>query len=62
MTLRINDNRSDPGTATAQLGEIASDPAVTAIITGASTECLVAAAKTITDKGMPTILSHRPRR
>jgi branched-chain amino acid transport system substrate-binding protein len=55
VTLRISDNRSDPGAATAQLGEIASDPSVTAIITGASTECLLAAAKTINDKGMPTI-------
>jgi branched-chain amino acid transport system substrate-binding protein len=55
VTLRISDNRSDPGTATAQLGEIASDPAVTAVITGASSECLVAAAKTLNDKSMPTI-------
>jgi branched-chain amino acid transport system substrate-binding protein len=55
VALRISDNRSDPGTATAQLGEIATDPTVTAIITGASSECLVAAAKTLNDKGMPTI-------
>src|SRR5690242_19329275 len=41
VTLRISDNRSDPGTATAQLGEITSDPTVTAVITGASSECLV---------------------
>jgi branched-chain amino acid transport system substrate-binding protein len=55
VTLKISDNRGDPGTATAQLGAIASDPTVTAIVTGASTECLVAAAKTINDKGIPTI-------
>ena len=55
VALRISDNRSDPGTATAQLGEIAADPAVTAVITGASSECLLAAAKTLNDKGVPTI-------
>ncbi len=55
VTLKISDNRSDPGAATAQLGELADDPSVTAIITGASSECLVAAAKTINDKGVPTI-------
>lgn len=55
VTLKISDNRSDPGAATAQVGELAADPSVTAIITGASSECLVAAAKTINDKGVPTI-------
>lgn len=55
LELEIRDNRSDPATAATNLDQLASDPDVTAIITGACAECLVSAAGTINERGVPTI-------
>ena len=55
LTLRIEDNRSDPPTASAQISRFATDPSVSAIITGWSSESLIGAAKIINEKGVPTI-------
>lgn len=59
LELVVTDNRSDPATAAVNLREFASDPNVTAIITGQCGECVVAAAETIESQRVPTIsLAH----
>lgn len=55
VTLRIEDNRGEAATANSQISRFASDPSVSAIITGWCSECVVGAAKTINDKRVPTI-------
>lgn len=55
LRLDVRDNRSDPTSALRNIGALAEDPAVTALITGACSECVVGAAKTINDKGVPTV-------
>jgi branched-chain amino acid transport system substrate-binding protein len=55
VILRILDNRGEVGLATTQVGEFVGDPTVSAIITGSSSESLLAVAKTVNDKGVPTI-------
>lgn len=55
LELEIRDNRSDPATAATNLDQLAADPDVTAIVTGACAECLVAGAGTINERGVPTI-------
>jgi len=55
LELRILDNRSDSATAAQNIASLAADPTVTAIITGACAECLLAAVDTINNVGVPTI-------
>jgi branched-chain amino acid transport system substrate-binding protein len=55
LELDIHDNRSDPVTAASNIAQLASDPGVTAIITGACGECLAASVDTINERGVPTI-------
>ncbi len=49
------DNRSDKTLSLANITDFTSDPSVTAIVTGACSECVQAASKTINTKQVPTI-------
>jgi branched-chain amino acid transport system substrate-binding protein len=60
LRLDVRDNRSDEATAAANLGELTSDPAVSAIITGGCAECLLASVQTINEAGVPTISLAAP--
>jgi branched-chain amino acid transport system substrate-binding protein len=60
LELVVRDNRTDSATAAANLLELASDPSVTAIITGACAACVVEAAETINGVGVPTISLAAP--
>jgi branched-chain amino acid transport system substrate-binding protein len=60
LELEIRDNRSDPVTAASNLAQLASDPEVTAIVTGACGECLISALDTINERGVPTIALAAP--
>ena len=55
LELDIRDNRSDPAVSATNLREFASDASVAAIISGTCAECLLSAADTISDEGVPTI-------
>jgi branched-chain amino acid transport system substrate-binding protein len=55
LVLRIQDNRSDPTSSLRNISTFADDPSVIAVVTGACSECVVGAAKTINDKRIPTI-------
>jgi branched-chain amino acid transport system substrate-binding protein len=55
VTLDIRDNRSDSTLSLTNIGEFANNSSVAALITGACTECVAKAAKTIADKQLPTI-------
>jgi branched-chain amino acid transport system substrate-binding protein len=55
LRLVVADNQTDGAVASGQITRFSEDATVTAIITGACTECLVAAANVVNDKGVPTI-------
>lgn len=55
IRLEPKDNRSDPNSSLRNIGEFADNPAVTAIIMGACSECAIGAAKAVNDKHVPTI-------
>jgi branched-chain amino acid transport system substrate-binding protein len=55
VTLRIDDNRTDPAVATSQISGYAADQKVSAIIAGGSSESILAAVETINRRGVPTI-------
>ena len=55
VALKVSDNRSDVGVSSAHIDELAKDPAVSGLITGWCSECLLAAAGNINAKGVPTI-------
>lgn len=59
LTLRTQDNRSDPTSSLRNISTFASDPNVVAIVAGSCDECTVGAAKTIDDKQIPTIALAR---
>jgi branched-chain amino acid transport system substrate-binding protein len=55
LVLRVRDNRSDPQVAASNLAELAADPAVTAIVSGACGRCVTAAAGQLDAHRVPTI-------
>jgi branched-chain amino acid transport system substrate-binding protein len=55
LVLRIQDNRFDPTASLRNISTFADDPTVAAIVTGSRGECVVGAAKTVTEKKVPTI-------
>jgi branched-chain amino acid transport system substrate-binding protein len=55
LVLRIQDNRFDPTASLRNISTFADDPTVAAIVTGSCSECAVGAAKTVTEKKVPTI-------
>lgn len=55
VRLEVRDNRSDKTLSTSNVSEFTSNPAVTAIITGACGDCAVAVAKPANDAKVPTI-------
>nr|MDT0661086.1 ABC transporter substrate-binding protein [Micromonospora sp. DSM 115978] len=55
IELRIEDNRSDATLALSNVSNFAEDPSVTAVITGACSECAVAAAKAVETAQLPTV-------
>jgi branched-chain amino acid transport system substrate-binding protein len=55
LVLRIQDNRSDRTSSLRNISTFGDDPAVAAVVTGACSECVVGAYKTINDKRIPTI-------
>lgn len=55
IRLDVKDNRSDPNESLRNINDFAADPAVQAIIMGSCNDCAVGAAKTVTDKRVPTI-------
>lgn len=55
LVLRIQDNRFDPTASLRNISTFADDPTVAAIVTGSCGECVVGAAKTVTEKKVPTI-------
>jgi branched-chain amino acid transport system substrate-binding protein len=55
LVLRIQDNRFDPTASLRNISTFADDPTVAAIVTGSCSECVVGAAKTVTEKKVPTI-------
>ena len=55
LVLRIQDNRSDPTASLRNIGTLADDQSVVAIVTGTCSECVVSASKTINDRKVPTI-------
>ena len=54
LQLVVKDNHDDPATAVADVAAL-TDSNVAAIVTGSCTDCLLAVAKTIEDKKIPTI-------
>ena len=54
LRLRVTDNRSDRSLALTNIAGFANDPDVTAIITGACADCLLAAAPTLNERRIPT--------
>lgn len=54
LRLKVTDNRSDRSLALTNIATFAADPEVTAIITGACADCLLAAAPTLNEKRIPT--------
>jgi len=55
LELRTLDNRNDPTASLRNISSFADDPRVAAVVTGFCDACVVSAAKTINDKGVPTI-------
>ncbi|MBT8224714.1 MAG: ABC transporter substrate-binding protein [Dactylosporangium sp.] len=55
VRLIVSDNRTESATALTQVTRFAANPDVSAIITGACTECAVAVSKTVEDRGIPMI-------
>lgn len=55
LRLVVRDNRSDPSQSLRNIGDFTEDPAVSAIVMGSCSDCAVGAAKTVNDKGVPTI-------
>jgi branched-chain amino acid transport system substrate-binding protein len=55
LELVVRDNRTDSATSASNLTDLAADPSVAAIITGACAPCLVAGADTVNTVGVPTI-------
>ncbi|MPZ27791.1 MAG: ABC transporter substrate-binding protein [Micromonosporaceae bacterium] len=55
LELRLRDNRSDPQVAAANLAELAADPAVTAIVSGACGPCAAGAAARLDEHRTSTI-------
>lgn len=55
LELAVRDNRGDTDIAVRQLGELAADPEVTAVITGTCGECAIAAAAELEQARVPTI-------
>jgi branched-chain amino acid transport system substrate-binding protein len=55
LVLRIQDNRFDPTASLRNISTFADDSTVAAIVTGSCSECVVGAAKTVTEKKVPTI-------
>jgi len=55
IRLEVRDNRSDVNLSVKNIGDFTNNPEVTALITGACSRCLVAAARTINDRKVPTI-------
>jgi branched-chain amino acid transport system substrate-binding protein len=55
LSLRLQDNRSDPTSTQRTIDTFAADPTVAAVLTGSCDDCVIGAARTINTKGMPTI-------
>jgi branched-chain amino acid transport system substrate-binding protein len=55
LQLRVKDNRTDPGVAVTDITDLAGQPDVVALVVGSCADCLTNAAKTINNKGIPTI-------
>ncbi|WP_305786155.1 ABC transporter substrate-binding protein [Symbioplanes lichenis] len=55
LVLRILDNGADPRSAVPDVGTLAADSSVAALITGSCNECTANSAKTINDQKIPTI-------
>jgi len=60
LELDVLDNRSDPATSAGNIEQLSADDGLTAIITGACAECVVAAVDTINGRGLPTISLAAP--
>lgn len=60
LELRVTDNRSDSATAAQNIAALAADESVSAIITGACAECVLAALDTVNNAGVPTIALAAP--
>lgn len=60
LELVVHDNRSDSAAAPSDLAALATDPDITAIITGGCADCLLAAVDTINEVGVPTISLAAP--
>lgn len=56
LSLRTQDNRSDPTSSLRNIGTFGGDKSVVAIVTGDCDQCAVGAVKTITDAKVPTIV------
>jgi branched-chain amino acid transport system substrate-binding protein len=55
LRLNIRDNRSDPTVSLTNVAGFLDDTNLTAIVTGACSDCLLGIAKTVNDKGIPTV-------
>ncbi|MEH1012173.1 ABC transporter substrate-binding protein [Micromonospora sp. CPCC 206060] len=55
IDLRVKDNRSDPAESLRNIDDFAEEDAVTAVIMGSCNACAVGAAKTVSDRKVPTI-------
>ncbi|WP_034594233.1 ABC transporter substrate-binding protein [Hamadaea tsunoensis] len=51
----IKDNRSDKSLSQQNIGTLAADPTISAIITGACAECAMASVGTVTERGVPLL-------
>jgi branched-chain amino acid transport system substrate-binding protein len=60
LELEVLDNRSDPATSAGNIEQLSAADDLTAIITGACAECVVAAVDTINGRGLPTISLAAP--
>jgi branched-chain amino acid transport system substrate-binding protein len=56
LSLRTQDNRSDPTSSLRNISTFGDDKSVVAVVAGDCDECAVGAAKTINDKKLPTIV------
>lgn len=55
VRLDVRDNRSDPTVSISNVSAFVSEPDLTAIVSGWCTDCLLAVAKNLNDKGVPAI-------
>ncbi|MFI6075955.1 ABC transporter substrate-binding protein [Actinoplanes sp. NPDC051343] len=55
LSLRTQDNRSDPTSSLRNIGTFGADKSVVAVVSGNCDQCAVGAIKTITDDKLPTI-------